>query len=345
MRRRDLLLRSSFVLGALAGPSRDWLLASLEAVDAGGPRRADMDTISSIRTMFGVFQEMDVIQGGGEVARRTVAQYLTDHVLPLLTESQPSHVRKALAEVAAEQTYLAGWMAFDAGQQGVAQRYLIQSLRLAETSGNRMLGAHVLAGLADQATMLGHPDEGLRLARTGRHGLGNLNAPAVLTDLWVLEARALAVMGRRSESAVAIGHAERKFDLVDVADEPEWARFIDEPYIAGEIANSLRDAGDPAEAQRYAHRSVEGARRQNRSRRAALSQTVIAVGHAQRNDIEAAVAATHTAMDIAMGVPISARYATAITDLRDRLIPHQREAAAHDVIARINRTALAPANI
>ncbi|MEX5637593.1 DPY30/SDC1 family protein [Parafrankia sp. FMc2] len=288
-----------------------------------------------------MFQEIDVIQGGGEIARRAVAQYLTEHVLPLLKESQPAQIQQALAEVAAEQTYLAGWMAFDSGQHGLAQRYLIQSLRLAEASGNRMLGSHVLAGLADQATMLGHPEEGLRLARTGQHGLRGLRAPAALTDLYVLEARALAAMGRGTETAQAISAAERTFGLINVGNEPEWAKFIDEPYIAGEIANSLRDVGDPAEAQRYARQSVTAARKQNRGRRGALSQTVVAVGYAQTNDIDAAIAATHQAMDIAAGVPTSARYVTAMKDLRGRLAPYQREPGARELLARIDRTALA----
>ncbi|WP_250291435.1 helix-turn-helix domain-containing protein [Frankia sp. CiP1_Cm_nod1] len=341
VRRRDMLLRSSFVLGALAGPSRDWLLTSLDAADSGRPAHADMAAVESIRNMFGVFQEMDVIQGGGDIARRTVAQYLTEHVLPLLQESHPEPVRQALFEVAAEQTYLAGWMAFDSGQHGIAQRYLIQSLRLADAAGNRMLGAHVLAGLSDQATQLGHPDEGLRLARAGRHGLRGLRAPAALTDLYVLEARALSVLGRSTDTAATIAQAEKTFDLINPANEPEWAKFIDEPYVTGEIANSLRDIGDPAEAHRYARQSVEAARKQNRGRRGALSQTVVAVSFTQQNDLEGAIAAGHQAIDIAAGVPTSARYVTAMTDLRKRLTPYQHNTHARELVSRIDRTALA----
>ncbi|GAA1017254.1 hypothetical protein ACFQWA_13825 [Streptomyces thermogriseus] len=46
-------------------------------------------------------------------------------------------------------------MAYDNGEHSVAQRYLIQALRLAEEPRNPTLGAHVLAGMADQATLLG----------------------------------------------------------------------------------------------------------------------------------------------------------------------------------------------
>ncbi|KAA2248429.1 hypothetical protein F0L68_39835 [Solihabitans fulvus] len=55
-------------------------------------------------------------------------------------------------------------MAFDNGEHSLAQRYLIQSLRLAQAAGSPELGAHVLAGLADQATLTGNPDQGVQLA-------------------------------------------------------------------------------------------------------------------------------------------------------------------------------------
>jgi hypothetical protein len=41
----------------------------------------------------------------------------------------------ALFQAASEQRYLAGWMAYEATNHGLAERYLIQSLRLAQESG------------------------------------------------------------------------------------------------------------------------------------------------------------------------------------------------------------------
>jgi hypothetical protein len=39
-------------------------------------------------------------------------------------------------------------MAIDDDRQALAQRYLIQALRLAQESGDTTLGAHVLAGMS-----------------------------------------------------------------------------------------------------------------------------------------------------------------------------------------------------
>src|SRR5690606_32009537 len=98
-------------------------------------------------------------------------------------------------EAAAELAYLVGWMAYDDGRHGLAERYLIQALRLAKASENRVLGAHVLAGMSDQANALGRPSKALTLARSGQRDIHPDDSPACMTDLLILEARALAALG------------------------------------------------------------------------------------------------------------------------------------------------------
>lgn len=137
-----------------------------------------MRQIAGIREMFALFQEMDVMRGGGH-ARTALVEYIKSYVMPLVKRDHGSEeIQRGLYEVAAEQIYLVGWMAYDDGQHGLAQRYLIQSLRLAQASGNSILGAHVLAGMSDQANLLGHHREALMLARTGRRGIALGDSPA-----------------------------------------------------------------------------------------------------------------------------------------------------------------------
>src|SRR5262249_47971914 len=145
-----------------------------------------------------------------------------------------------------------------------------------------------LAGMSDQATQLGYPSEGLSLAQAGRHGLRGLNAPAALTDLWVLEARAHAVLGDAISTVHAIDAAEHSYDRINPDNEPEWARFIDEAYVPGEIANSLRDISDGPTTERFAVQSIAACQRQNRNRRASLSYATLAASHVRQGDLEAA---------------------------------------------------------
>ncbi|MBF6298517.1 transcriptional regulator [Nocardia amamiensis] len=330
--RRKFLTTASFAAVAAIGPSRDWLLNTLDQLP-DERQRVRLEDVTAVKNMFGTFQEMDIFQGGGS-GRLVLAAYMNEHVYPLLRRTHSEEVRLALYSAAAEQTYLLGWMAFDNGEHGAAQRYLIQALRLAEESRDTALGAHVLAGMADQATLLGHPHEGRRLAQAGRQGLSKVNAPACLADLWTLEARALAAMGDKSGVAHAINAAERAFAVVESDREPEWARFIDQAYICGEWANAFRDLGQPDEAEPHARRSIAYARTQNRARRGALSHAALAVVHMQKRDLEAAHAAGVRTLDLSRRVK-SSRSVEAVRDVQQRMMAF----GAHPLVADFNERA------
>ncbi|MEU7590922.1 hypothetical protein AB0A95_32085 [Micromonospora sp. NPDC049230] len=215
---------------------------------------------------------------------------MSSYVVPLLKRDHQRPVERALYEAAAELAYLIGWMAYDDGEHGLAQRYSIQALHLAQASGSVALGAHILAGMSDQAHLLGHPREALMLARSGRRGFTEVESPACMADLYILEARALAALGEETEAGRAVARAEQTFGRVVHADEPEWAKFIDAPYLFGEAAHCFRDLGQVSQLERFAQESAEGARRQGRARRGALSHAALAVGALTRHDIEAAAA-------------------------------------------------------
>ncbi|MFE1148560.1 transcriptional regulator [Streptomyces albidoflavus] len=334
MDRRKFLAASPFVAAAGIGPSRDWLLSTLEQEPEPGPR-VRLEDVTSVRNMFGQFQEMDVMQGGGS-GRLLLTEYMNQHVYPLLRRTHTEAVRRALCAAAAEQTYLLGWMAFDNGEHGTAQRYLIQALRLAEESQDSALGAHVLAGMADQATLLGNPAEGRRLAQAGRQGLRKASSYACLSDLWALEARALAVLGEAKDAARAVAKSEAAFSRVVREEEPEWAKFIDGAYLHGEHANAFRDLRQAENSAEHARRSIAYAKTQNRARRGALSHAVLAVSHLQRGDLEAAHATGVRTVELAARVK-SSRSVEAVQDVQRRMVPFGR----HQLVADFNERARA----
>lgn len=319
--KRRRVIAAPFALAALAAPSRDWLLASLDEITAtDGPRRIGQPQVDGIRHMFRLFQELDVMRGGGH-ARAALLEYLTGHVLPLLKRKHEPAIQTALCEAASEQTYLVGWMAYDDGQHGLAERYLIQALRLAEASGNRALGAHVLAGMSDQANLLGHPREALALARAGQRGLGR-GSPACLADLQILEARALAALGDTAAATGAVARAEATFGRVVPENEPEWARFIDAAYVFGEAAHCFRDLADLRQLRRFAGESAAEARRQRRARRGALSNAALAVGDIASREVESAAARGIGVVKLAATVS-SSRTRETLRDLVKRTEPYR----------------------
>lgn len=322
MERRAFLKSALFAVGASITPSRDWLVATIE--DATAPtRKVSSAQVDAIRRTFGIFQEMDVMRGGGH-ARRQLAEYVTTVVTPLLRENDPSApTGRALYEAGAEQLYLLGWMAYDDGQHTLAQRYLVQALRLAQEARCPELGAHVLAGLSDQATLTGHPDDALQLARSGRAGLmRNGRSEACLADLWALQARAEAALGDATAAARSVAESERHAANIDVDNEPEWARFIDRAYLNGEYAHAFRDLGRSGETSQFAERSAEEAERQNRARRGSLAHATLARAALADHDLEAAAAEATSTVKLAVAVR-SSRSIEAVEDLRSRLDEHK----------------------
>ncbi|MHA7958073.1 transcriptional regulator [Streptomyces sp. L500] len=325
--RRRFLAAAPFAAVAGLGPSRDWLLNTLDQGTGPGPR-VRLEDVSAVKNMFTTFQRMDIFQGGGS-GRLVLAEYMNQHVYPLLRRARAEDVRRALCEAAAEQTYLLGWMAYDNGEHGTAQRFLIQSLRLADESKNIALGAHVLAGMADQATLLGDPAEGRRLAQAGRHGLAKATSPACLADLWCLEGRALALLGDKAGAVRAVAQSEKVAERVRLESEPDWAAFIDPAYLHGEHANTLRDLGEAGASEEHAHRSIDFAKKQQRARRGAMSHAALAASHLQRRDLESAYAAGLRTLTLTRQVK-SSRAVEAVVDLQKRMRPFGRSRLVAD---------------
>jgi hypothetical protein len=222
-------------------------------------------------------------------------------------------------------------MAFDNGEHSLAQRYLIQSLRLAQAAGSPELGAHVLAGLSDQATLTGHPDHGVQLAKAGRAGLAQGHSDAALADLYALQARAEAAMGEGTAAARSVHLSESAFENVKIEDEPEWARFIDPAYLNGEYAHTFRDLERPEEAAHFAGLSITESERQNRARRGSMAQAALARAAIDSHDLEAAASAGMAAAKLAATVK-SSRSVEALADLRVRLRERSESPAVRDFL-------------
>jgi hypothetical protein len=98
-----------------------------------------------------------------------------------------------------------------------------------------------IAPSRDRATLTGHPDQGLQLARAGRAGLRDAESAACQADLWALQARAEAALGESRATTRSVAESQRHAANIDLAAEQEWARFIDPAYLNGEYAHAFRD--------------------------------------------------------------------------------------------------------
>ncbi|RVX44443.1 hypothetical protein EDD27_7177 [Nonomuraea polychroma] len=321
--RRRFLIDSTFAIGAGSIGAMRWLTSPAEGrPSGGGTRRVGRAEIAAIHEVTRSFGELDNRFGSGRV-RTSVVKYLDSAVSPLLKDGSYSEATgRRLAAAAAELTRLAGWMAYDMEQHGLAQRYLIQALRLARGADDHTLGGEILAGMAHQAIYVGQPAHALDLARAAQLAARSGGVNTLLASAHVLEAHAHAGRGDARSCGVSLHAAERAFDARKPAEEPRWLSYFDEAYLSAKFAHCFRDLGEGERAVRYARRSLDMDSRYVRGRMFNLS--LLAAGLVQCGELEEACATAGKAMAMA-GELQSVRSRSYAADLRKRLQPYKNE--------------------
>jgi transcriptional regulator with XRE-family HTH domain len=264
--RRSVLAQATWVAAAFTGPIREWLLQrSDEVVRGQSTRPVSQHDIAALWAMNSAFTDADLRLGGG-YARSTLLHYLNQVVLPLLRGSYDDTLGRELMTATADLCHLYAHMNFDSGRQGLAQRYRIQALRLAQASGNRALGAHILAGMSMQAHYLGEARQAGELADAGLTTALDCGSPLTAARCAALLGSAHALSGDRRACAEACALAERMLDRAVPADEPVWIQFFTAERLTAEMVRMATDLGQYREAQRLAPGALGSSTRMERSR-------------------------------------------------------------------------------
>ncbi|MFD2349079.1 hypothetical protein ACFSTC_06315 [Nonomuraea ferruginea] len=242
--RRRFLLDSTFAIGAGSVGAVRWLTSPPEGrPSAAGARRVGRADIAAIHEVTRSFGELDNRFGSGRV-RSSVVRYLDTAVTPLLKDgSYGDKTGRELAAAAAELTRLVGWMAYDLEQHGLAQRYLIQALRLARGSDDHALGGEILAGMAHQAIYMGQHAHALDLARAAQLSARRAGVATLLASSHVLEAHAHAGLGDARACGGALHEAERAFDVRKPCGEPPWLGYFERGLPVGQDRSLLPRPG------------------------------------------------------------------------------------------------------
>lgn len=223
---------------------------------APGQRVGNGD-VAALRSVGELFRSLDHAYGGGH-ARQALVRYLEHETEPMLRGSYSEATGRRLFAAAADLTRLAGWTSYDIAAHGLAQRYFVQALRLAQAAGDRAYGSYVLITMSRQAVYLGHGREAVQLARVAQQGVGAAAPPVVQALLHAVEARGHGVLGDARACAVSLARAERALETARAGDEaPPWARTFDEAQLADEFAHCHRDLQQYRAAALHAERSLQ----------------------------------------------------------------------------------------
>ncbi|MEW2302747.1 regulator [Streptomyces sp. NPDC006655] len=225
--------------------------------ERGPGQKVTSGDIAALRSVGELFRTLDDAYGGGH-ARQALVRYLEHECEPMLRGTYGEQTGRRLFGAAADLTRLAGWTSYDIAAHGLAQRYFVQSLRLAQAAGDRAYGSYVLVTMSRQAVYLGHGREAVQLARVAQQGVGTNAPPVVQALLHAAEARAHGVLGEVRACTGALVRAERALEAARPGDDvPHWARFFDEAQLADEFGHCHRDLQQFRAAAQHAERSLQ----------------------------------------------------------------------------------------
>ncbi|MFE7759433.1 regulator [Streptomyces sp. NPDC057429] len=225
--------------------------------DRGPGQRVGSGDVAALSSVGELFRTLDNAYGGGH-ARQALVRYLEHEAEPMLRGSYGETIGRRLFSAAADLTRLAGWTSYDIAAHGLAQRYFVQALRLAQAAGDRAYGSFVLITMSRQAVYLGHGREAVQLARVAQQGIGSSAPSVVMALLHAVEARGHGVLGETRACIAALVRAERSLQAARPGDEvPHWARYFDEAQLADEFGHCHRDLRQYRVSAQHAERSLQ----------------------------------------------------------------------------------------
>ncbi|GGW74429.1 MFS transporter [Streptomyces caelestis] len=344
-------LAGSFAVSAYATPASRWLITPADSsvardVDpgegSGAPLKVGHSDVQKLREAAEDARRWDSKYGGGDWRSSMVPECLRVEAAPLLLGSYSDEVGRALFGASAELTRLAGWMAFDTGQQEAAQRYYIQALRLARAAADVPLGGYVLASMSLQATYRGFGDEGVDLAQAALERNRGLATARTMSFFRLVEARAHARAGDAQAAGGALKAAESWLERARPGDnDPSWLGFYSYDRFAADAAECYRDLKAPRQVRRFTEQALSKPTEEF-VRSHGLRLVVSAVAELESGNLDAACEQGVRAVEVA-GRISSARTTEYVKDLLHRLEPYGDEPRVVELRERARPLLMAPA--
>jgi len=344
-------LAGSFAVSAYATPASRWLITPADssvARDAnlsegsGAPLKVGHSDVQKLREAAEDARRWDSKYGGGDWRSSMVPECLRVEAAPLLLGSYSDEVGRALFGASAELTRLAGWMAFDTGQQEAAQRYYIQALRLARAAADVPLGGYVLASMSLQATYRGFGDEGVDLAQAALERNRGLATARTMSFFRLVEARAHARASDAHAAGAALRSAEGWLERArDGDNDPSWLGFYSYDRFAADAAECYRDLKAPRQVRRFTEQALSKPTEEF-VRSHGLRLVVSAVAELESGNLDAACEQGVRAVEVA-GRISSARTTEYVKDLLHRLEPYGDEPRVVELRERARPLLMTPA--
>ncbi|WMX47898.1 transcriptional regulator [Streptomyces roseicoloratus] len=213
---------------------------------------ADVSMLTAARAHY----EQMYRKAGGMATRARIVGFLGTGTAPLLRGAYGDALGRRLHRAAGGLVAVAGICAYDSDAQGLAQRYFHQALRLAKASGDRGLGAYVVALLVNQSLFMGEYRQAVAFAEAALRSAGRDITPALAADLTAMQAKAYAHLGDAAAALACILRAEEEAERISPGSEPAETGYVQPGLVNVQVAEALLSLGELAAAHEHAAAAV-----------------------------------------------------------------------------------------
>jgi tetratricopeptide (TPR) repeat protein len=209
-------------IAAAVAPGIDWQSRLQEALDR--PSTVDASMITALAAVTARLRRVDDLVGAG--VRREVEEQL-GLTWRLVPELPLAHARRQLATVAGDVAQLAGWLAFDGGENEVAESRYRQGMQAARLAGNDELYAYLLASTAHLLANVGETDEALACVAIAARVAQRRPSAVTQAHIAVVEANIHSRRGDATATDRALDQADVWFTQIESVDVPPWLYYFD----------------------------------------------------------------------------------------------------------------------
>ncbi|MGP3999724.1 transcriptional regulator [Streptomyces sp. 8N706] len=213
---------------------------------------ADIDMLRAARAHY----EQMYRKAGGIATRARIVGFLNSETAPLLRGSYTDAAGRQLHRATGGLVAVAGICAYDSDAHGLAQRYFHQALRLAKASGDRGLGAYVIALLVNQCLFMGEFRQAVAFAESALRSAGPHITPALASDLYAMQAKSYARLGDGASALSCIRSAETSAGRIRRGQEPAETGYVQPGLVNVQVAEALFSLGDLRAAREHAAAAV-----------------------------------------------------------------------------------------
>ena len=211
---------------------------AVKPLDRSGHDRVLPEQVDLISDHVAALRLLDDRHGGGALSLRYVTAELRGVVDLVQFASYDSVTGQRLLTIVADLAQLLGWLCFDSGRRGAAERYLLLSLGVCRALGADDRAANVIGMLSYVSAFAGHGPQAVRLAEAARTECAKAG-PILRARLLGREATAAAADGDLGRFRRLSEEAANLLDRYPACDPPPFLYYLNADQLKAEAGQAL----------------------------------------------------------------------------------------------------------